>query len=466
MAVGGAAGQQRCGRHLRTAGMALWLSAVAIWTPVLAQDVLPRLSFDLSSGLTYNDNPDLATTGSDPRVTLDSRFGLTLNTTTREERFILGFSGVARIGSDDAFALRDPGLNLSYSRQNPNSSISVTGSYERTPIDLFEPVSSSDGMVNTTDILAKTGTIISRTAGLNFATGLQRPLGFDLVANVSSRDYSDTTDPDVYGSTSQSLKTGLHLRFEGGREVSVTANASASDFDDATDTTRNNSDLSLGYTQDVRPDLTLQASLGQSMASTRKNGALDSESNGTVGSLGLQVDLANGSADVTLTSDRDSLGARQTLSFGRSMELPSGKLATNFGFSARSGGDAQLVGNLSYMQDLPADSFGVSLSRQITLNEDDQDVVNTVLGMTYQHKINDLSQLGLSVNLQAMAGGGDSDVSSVTRQTVTTSYSRDLTAEWKMTTGYEFRSLDEAGSNLAQSNSVFLTVSRKFILRP
>lgn len=429
-------------------------------------EIPPRLTFDASSSLTYNDNPDLTVAGSDALTSLDTRLGLTFHTETVGQSFHFVLQGLGRVTGSDGLVFRDPSANLAYKLDNGNSTLSLTALYQQSPVDLFEPVVASDGSVSSTDILATTGTITTSTAGFSFATGLQRPLGFDLAANYSGRAYSDTSDPNVYDSTSRNLKAGLHFRMASGNEVSLTASNSGSDYQNAADTTQHARDLSLGYAAALRPGLALQASLGSSTASTKEAGLVTNQSKGAIGSVGLTADMPNGTASVTLSSSRDAVGSRQSLSFGRSLELPTGKLEASLGMSQRTGSGGQLVGNLSWAYDLPSDSVGVTLSRQVTLNADDQDIANTTLGVTYKHQINDASSLGLTVNLLATGSGGTAGVDDTQRQTITTSYSRDLTPDWQMSAGYQFRSLDQSTTGTAQSNSVFLTLSRKFTLRP
>ncbi|MEO8242358.1 MAG: hypothetical protein ABI832_08585 [bacterium] len=428
--------------------------------------VPPRLTFNLGSSLTYDDNPDLSVTGSGPLTSLDTRLGLDLNTATPGQSLQFGLNGLGRVTSGDGLVFRDPSANLAYTLDGANSRLSVTALYQQSPVDLFEPVVASDGSVTPTDILATSGKITTSSAGFSFETGLQGPLGFDLSGNYSGRAYSDTSDPSVYDSTSEDLTAAVHLRMATGGDLSLTASASQTDYQNATQTLRNGSDLSLGYSQDLRPGLALQASLGESRTTTRESGSADSTSTGAIGSLGLDADLVNGQASVQLSSTRDAVGARQSLSFGRSLELPTGNLDATFGLSGRRGEGSQLIGTLSYSYTLPTDNFGVNLSRQVVLNADNLDVANTVLGVTYQHQINDVSSLGLSVNLLATGGGGSPGVDDALRQSFSTTYTRDLTADWQLATGYQFRSLDQSSVGTAQSNSVFLTISRKFTLRP
>ena len=449
-------------RFATAAGLALVLTTTA----AQAQDAPPRLTFDLGSRLTLDDNPDLAAGGSDPRSGLDTDLGLTLNTTTRDQAFSLAVDGLLRL-DDEGLAFRDPAVRLSYSREAATSRLALSGVLQQSPVDLFEPLISSDGGVITTDILATTGTITSRSAELTFATGLDGPLGFDLAASTSARDYSDTTDPRIFDSTSSELTLGVHLRMpSAGREIGLSAGTSASDYQNTTQTSRTGRDLTLSYAQDLRPDLRMQATLGQSTTTTREAGTADSTASGATGSLDVTADLPNGTASVTLASDRDAAGSRQSLRFARSLDLPDGSLTASLGLSSRAGQEGQLVGNLSYAQDLATGSFGVTLSRQVSLNALGQDVANTVLGLDYAHDLNEVSRLTLSLDLLQTGSGGSAGVTDAQRQTFTASYSRDLIADWQVTAGYRFRSLDTSTADKAQSNSIFLSINRQFVLRP
>lgn len=441
----------------------LMLAQAALIQPALAQDVPPRLVFDLASSLSYSDNPDLSPAGSDPRLAFDTRLGLTLNSTTRDQSLVFGLNGLARLEAG-GLALRDPAANLSYTRTGADSRLSLALAYQQSPVDLSEP--QDDGIVVTT------GTVTSQNARLNFATGLTAPLGFDLAASVSARDYSDTTDPAAYDSTSTSLTLAAHLRLpDAGREISLTASQTASDYDDLLQTSRMGSNLSLGLSQTLRPGLTLQATLGQATASSSLGalgGLVTSQSEGLTGSIGLQATLANGTAGVSLASARDAVGPRETLTLTRSLDLPGGALAAELGLTSRAGQQGQIVGRLTYGIDRPTDSFDISLSRGVTLNTSNQDVANTVLGLDYQHQITEGSSLGLSLDLTdtGSGSGGSGGSAGSLRQTVTASYTQNLAADWRLTAGYTFRSLDTATTARATANSVYLTLSRKFTLRP
>ena len=453
-------------RDLARTGARLGLMAgvLGFMSPAAAQDLPPRLAFDLGSSLAYDDTSELSA----GHLRFDTSMGLSLNTTTRDQVFSLGLSGLARLLPEEEAGFADPVLSLVYGLQGANSTLSVRGNLQTSEVDLFEPLIGADGTVSTTDILATTGTITSRTGSLSFATGLQAPLGFDLATSLNDRFYSDTSDPTVFDSTSQSLQAGVRLRLpEGGREISLNASLGTNDFDNAAQTQRNTRSLGFGLSQQLGPNMTVQASLGQTTVTTDQTGVTGVTSSGATGSVGLDLALDRGTASVALSSDRDALGSRQSLSFSRAMDLPNGTFAADFGLNTRGDGQGgQLVGNLSYAQGLATGNVALTLSRQVSLDGDDQDVANTTLGLSYQHQINAQSSLGLSLSVLGTGSGGTAGVTEALRQTLSASYSRDLTADWQLTTGYQFRSLAPEGAARSEANSIFLTINRKFVLRP
>lgn len=426
----------------------------------------PRLSFDLSSGLTYDDNPDLAVTGGKAETRFDTRMGLNLNRQTRNTSLALSLGAMARASSGDGSGLREPSARLDYKTDTGATRLSLNGLYQQTPVDTFSPALLSDGTIAGSDLVATTGTITSRTAGFNFETGVKAPLGFTLAGQYDGRSYSNTTDPGLFDTTVRSLSTGVIWRMASGAEVTLGAEADTTDYANLTQTSRRSHAVTLGYDAPLRPDLKLKLSLGQSTATGKDAGVETFRSSGLIGSIGLEQTRVNGKATATLSSERDVLGARQTLSFGRSLTLRTGSLDATLGVSGRSGGALEPVGSLTYERILPSDRFNLSLSRQIALNSDNVDQASTFVDFGWQHRINAVSSLGLSLNLAAVGGAGNGTVTGASRSTLRASWSHDLARDWQLTTGYQYRNTDQSGSSSATSNSVFLTVSRKFTLQP
>jgi hypothetical protein len=65
-----------------------------------------------------------------------------------------------------------------------------------------------------------------------------------------------------------------------------------------------------------------------------------------------------------------------------------------------------------------------------------------------------------------VAGSGGPDVDDTSRADLRATYRRDLTRDWQLSTGYEYRIREESDIGEATSNRVFLTLERSFAVRP
>lgn len=466
-------GSRKC---LRVGGMlrAIWPVLMLSALPVLAEGsggtkVPPRLVFNLSTGLNWSDNPDLSNPATGAGGRFDTGVGLAFNSATRTSSLALTLDGVLRAGGQGTAGsngFKNPGVKLEYKIDTGNTRLGLSLTDRRAPVSLSAPATLPDGSVLSSDLVAVTGTVTTEQLGFRIETGITRPLALSLSGNYNGRTYSDTAATSVYDSHARSLQAGMDWRIDSLDTLSLTGAASATDYANASATRQRNRSLGLGYTRKLRPDLTLTTSLSEGTSTSNAFGIVAERSSGLSGSIGLTQDLPNGTASVTLDSKRDALGTRQSLSFGRALTLPTGRLDASLGLSARAGESPQAVGSLRWERTLPTDTFSVNLSRQVTLNADTVDQVSTVLGLTWAHRINDLSRLNLSFNLAETGGAGGGVVNGASRKTFTSTWSHDLVQDWQVSAGYTYRMLDQASTNPARSGTVFLTLNRKITLLP
>ncbi len=426
----------------------------------------PLLSLNLSTGPTFDTNPDLSTSGAKGLAVFDTVFGLALNRSTRVSSLALSLGETLRFASGSPAKLRDPALSLEFKSDTGNDRINLATSYQQSPADLFLPTPVPAGQIATADLATGLGTMTSTEASLDVATGVKAPLGFILSVQYDRTTYSGTTDPDFIGSTTASLSAGTVLRMASGTEVSFGADAARTDYANATQTRQGNQNVNLGVSQALRSDQKLNLSLSWGKADASESGVITDQSIGLSGSIASEWTRPNGTISASLSSNRDALGSRQVLSVSRTATLPSGTLNATVGVSARSGTSAQPVGSLSYALTLPSGSVALGLSRQISLNADNVDEANSTLDLTLQHKINPVSSFGLSVDIATVDSAGGGAVAWENQQTYRATWSHDLAQSWQLTAGYQFRSLSGATTGAASSNLVFLTFSRKFTLLP
>lgn len=434
-------------------GAALLGSLLATWA--WAQEAPPpRLALDLSANLSRASNPDLLASGGTAETGAETgaglSLGLTFATQTRDESFRL------RLGAGLAATegLDRPALDLSYERKGATAAFQLKAVHAETDVD-------GD------DALSATGRVRDSDLSLGLQTGTAGPIGTSFLAQAHVKDYGQASDPSVYDSTSQTLSAGMTLRGLAGGDVSLTLRRTAADFEDILQTSREGLSLTLGYDRALDAATRLTASLGQTEAETRKLGLSFARSEGLTGALALQRALGNGTAELGFQSSRDATGARQSLQFSRALKLATASFAARIGLSARAGGQAEAVGQVSWTQDLPSDSLTLSLSREVALNEDEADTLQSTLSARWTHRLGETMQLGLSYGLTGVTGAaGAVGVDGTLRHSVTASYGQDLTRDWALRAGVTLTQIDRDSTGQARDETVFLSISRSLTLLP
>ncbi len=170
-------------------------------------------------------------------------------------------------------------------------------------------------------------------------------------------------------------------------------------------------------------------------------------------SLSVRQDRPNGFVGASLSSRIDDAGRRTRADVTRSFDTRTGALAVSLGVVDQEGtDDLQLVGSLSYSISTPRSVFSAELEQDATTDDGDT-VLDTSLTLAYRQEINAVS--GWETELGYFASdelNGDDD----NRTTASVAYTRDLTDEWSMRTGYAY-SRDDGGD---AENSVFFNIER------
>lgn len=461
----------------RTAVAGTGLAGLVLGWSAVAQDrtpeTPPKLVFDISNTLSADDNRSLSRTDADPGLRFDTRGGFTFDSRTRLQQFQFSGSALLRLSAgetandDTGSGLQEPRLRLAYARDTGNARFSTTASYARSEVNLSDTQLLPDGTPS--DAIARNGFVTDSAVGLRFQTGVNDPLGFLFSADASERNYSDTTDPDVYDTRRLSFGFTTRLTPSPTTQVDLNLGYRRIDDDNLAGTERVDRSVSVALNQALSPALTLEAEVGYSRNTreeTEGSAPVRDTSQGIFGQVGLSLARPNGTVSLTLSSARDSAGVRNTLSLGRSLDLArGGTLEASLGVSARTGGSAELVGSLRYAEPLPTGEISARFDRSVALDADNADVASTRLGLAYTHEITDLSRFNLSADYSRSSSGGLGETETTTRRSFRAAYARDLTGDWTLETGYQYRDLNGDGGD-ASSNSVFVTIGRKFIAWP
>ena len=425
---------------------ALSLSMTTLASPVLGQEGSGRqgvLSFD--QGFSYDFEDGLEST---------TDLGLTISSETRTQRLSFGIAtelfGDFTDGSSDEFEIRNSSARIDYSRSGANSALSFSVNYREVNLgdDTFEL---APGLI----LISEDGTLTTSGANARLETGIEGPFGLTLEALYRDDDYEDTVDPDLVDEVTTSLDALARFSLSPSLSLRARAGISRVEEDDlAGETERENRYVGLGVGGETPGGLTFAADIIFDESEVT-NAVPSTTTNDGVGfDISLLQQRRNGTIGAEFSSRTDDAGRRTTAEVNRSFDLRTGALAFAIGVVDQEGvDDLQVVGRLEYAAETPRGEVSASIT-QDAVSDDGDTEVSTSLALAYRQEINAFSgwEAELTYDASEELIGADDDDST----TAVLAYTRDLTNEWSMRTGYEI-TRDSAGDT---SNSVFFNIER------
>lgn len=437
----------------------------------MAQDAAgPGIDLRLNVGtrLSVNDNKGLNDPSAGTTTEATTTLGFGLRSETRSEILALGVSTALSYadtpGASSEFDLREPLLSGSYTRLGANSSLTLSGSYQKVQLDeeIFLLV---DEDLNPVDIIVSAGDLERTDLGAVLKTGIDGPLELEAGLRYQERDYSGTVNPSLYDRTTLTANVGARLVFSPVLSGAVSASQSEFEAQDAVGTERTSRRLRFSATYALSPVVDVTASAGFNDFETRQMGAVTDSRDGATWSLGATRTFDDGSLSGSVARVVSSASDRTEINLRRSMELPRGNLAFGLGYSLADQGDDVILASVDASRDLPTGQLTARLSQSARASDDNEDILVTRLNLRYRQQVNQNSSwtagFGLARTEQVGPGaGGDS-----TRANLDLSYNRALTSEWDWSIGYRARFLDNSGGT-ANSNEIFTGIDRSFSIRP
>ena len=434
------------------------------------------LTFGISSSIRANDNLGLDDPSPGTTTLWDNRLSFGLLNQTATDTFSFDIDGVLRLSdtpaTSDGFDADDYSTGLGYIREGANSRLETSARYSQVDLSFADPIRlilediNDDGVIDDNDLIIDDGTRRRGAFDFEFETGLNDPFGFGVILEYDLLRYSDTTDPGLFDSDTYSAEVFTRFRLSPVAQGRVAISHEMYEAEDVTQEERETNDVSFGLIYALNPVTTLDTTLGYRDIEETTNVPTVISEEGLFGSIGLTRDLANGTAGVNLNSDLTITGRRHTLSVSRAMELPTGAFAASIGASHSEGSDdTDLIGALEYIHELPRGAISVSLARDAITDDEGDDTDNTSAGVAYTTELTRLSSLMLEFDFvqveDVTLGMTDTREAATFRAT----YTRDLTRDWDIAFGYEYRTLDETGANFRDSNEIFVTLEREFTIR-
>lgn len=419
-----------------------------------------QLDIGFSTGLTYDSNLSLDPDGDDA-IYSDTMLTFGLSSVTATQRFDLILDAVLRyIETDDetSFGIEDPGARLAYVREGADSRLTLEASYSDVDLDFLDPFDDPEDF-------GDDGSLESLSADLRYDFGLEAPFGMGFALHHDQSDYTDTTDPDLYDDETDRASVEARFRLNAASLVTFGAARTLYDADDLAQTDRTTDEYTLSLRHELDAATVLDASIGYADIETEEFATVSTVSGGT-GVLGVTRELTNGTASARLETGLDSDGRRTDLTFGRAMDLPSGRFEATLGASRAPSGDTDVIGSLEYTQTLRTGELTASLSRTAFTDDDSDSVLETRARLGYRHDVNALSHVDVALEWSMTEDSSGGVPEETEFAALSAAYTRAITSEWNVTGGVAYRQRDDTTDGDADSSSVYVTLSRDFSIRP
>ncbi|MBC7153940.1 MAG: hypothetical protein H5U19_04880 [Rhodobacteraceae bacterium] len=437
----------------------------------------PVLTFGISSTLSATDNYNLDPNNSDSAVLFDHRLSFGYENRRAIDTLRFDLDGVVRAidapGSGSR-TIDDGTARLSYDREGTNSRFRTSAEYNLTSVNFLDPFDNNrffaDDPLDETDLkLDDRGEREQIATRFSFETGINDPLGFIVDGRYRERNYSDTTDPDLFDT--RVLNVNGTTRFTLGPKTRARVALRYEDYsaDDAPQTDRQTSSISLGLTQALSKIDTLDVSLGYQDIETDETilGVRQTDDDtGIIGSAALTRELTRGTIGTSFDLRESVNGQTATWLVNRALTLPRGAIEISLGATSDVSDTIRPVGSFNFTHEMKRSSLTARVERQVTTSTRSNELRVTRASVDYRYEINSLSDLSLTANFAELARSGGPEVNDTIRADLRATYSREITRDWRLSSGYEYRVRDEDNNGSATSNRIFLTLERGFVFRP
>jgi len=444
----------------KTIQAALTVTVVAFGaTETFAQNSANSGSFSFTTAVDLDTNPDLVAVS--PGTVFDFTETLAFSVRSETSTQLLEFFGNTgltfsqTLGGGSVSSFNSPTGTLHYFRDSANSNLDLSGSYwTGDVINAFDADPSA-----ATSIIVDVGTLTTAKASAVYNWGVNAPLGFSLNASYNQRDYEGITNPDLFDETTSIIGASANMRISPSTQGTLAASYTDYDSSDAISTSTQTTDYSFSVNHDLANALALTGNIGFRDKSTTASG-ITIVANGFLGGVGLTQTLTNGTAFGDIQFDDSDTLSSTALTFGRSLDLPDGNLTAKLTVDMVSGSDAQLLATATYTKQLSNGGITLDLSQSLYTDNLNQDIKFSTLAIAYQKTLNSNAGINLSLDLSRSEDGGAGSAAALNRATLSASYSQALTPDWDISVGYSHRQNSGDAIATADSDSVFLTLTR------
>jgi hypothetical protein len=352
-------------------------------------------------------------------------------------------------GLGNSTGLFDPYAKASFTREGPNSNLSLDGSLKRTDLDTSRLSYDAGG-----------GDLQAASIGGRFTFGVDAPFGGSVGARYSQDDYIGNSDPDNDDNETRQWDARADIALNSKVTLSPTVSQVDYRVDDAFNTRTLTSSAGLTATAAVSETLSVDASASREEIDVTLLG-VTTTSSAPGWTLGATVETASSSQRFAVGQALSTNGTRTSLSFDRSFETASNTGGFGIGLVRTASGGNEWTVSANLTQPFSNGALSVNISRAVITASGGEEEVKASLDTDLRYELSEEASvvlgfdLGQSYDTASGPSGSDGKLSA--------SYERKVTDEWDLVAGYEHRFDDNGGGTVTRSNAVFVTMSRSWV---
>ncbi len=426
----------------------------------------PLLTFSFNQSLEASDNPDFIPNPTGTSFSSRTNLGLSFASSTRSQsiNFDTGLDLFYRLAtsSDDPVreGVRNPFLSFAYGTQSATAEFDFTAQYRKSDTGDLRLVTDPSGV----DFIVDPGQVERTSFGVGLETGIGTPLGFSLDAEYRSRDFVDTVDPNLIDDEFLSARGTVRFAIDRSTDASLVARYARDQRLQGSDFDRRTQACGLRLDRDFDDVRSAGIEITSDVIETTELGVTDKVEDYSVV---IDYDQAspNGNLSVLASSVLESTGPRNTLRFNRSYNFVNTTLSAFLGLTNGEGGDVNPLFGATVTRELPNGSITARISQVVRQERtSDNEVRNRALEVDYEQTINSVSSWNTGVSFL------DSDNLTLgtnrQRANFRISYTRAVTEDWDLVSGYRFRNSGSNNEPDRSSNTLFVTLRRDFVSPP
>ncbi|MEL6642564.1 MAG: hypothetical protein AAFQ79_01405 [Pseudomonadota bacterium] len=427
------------------------------------------MTADIRSSLTVDDNADLDVDSAGTTSEFDTRLALGVSggsaTTTFEAELGGSIAFEDRpLGDEERNGFVDPFLNLRYGVEGVNSTLDLSARFRESAVRSSFFID-EDGDFIADDLIVDDGDVRNTRFALSASVGVNSPLGADFRVTRSTRNYSDTINPDLFDRETDTARAVVRFQVSPLATASLIGTWREYDAEDAVETNRVTTGVGVGLTFDFTPVLQFQGEVLSNTIEATASGVTTEDEEITTGVARLIRELPNGEVRFEAELDASTTTERTTLTASREIDLEGARFGFGLGFSDSDTGDGVFLGNLNFQRELPLGRFNAALDQRAVINDDEEELVRTSVELGLLREFGEASAIELGLNVADVNDIGNGLATERTRTEFEIALRRQIFENWDWSLGYRARFERTPTTETAQSNAIFTTIGRSFALR-